>query len=83
MGGMTLDQQLDFLKLTLSNFDLFVTAREVLSCLPGPLKYAYISAAMYEQGACGSPTEFANEVNLLISQAGPNFWRNPQTSDAS
>ena len=83
ISGLTLDQQLDFLKLSLSNFGLFVTAREVLAFMPGPLKYAYISEAMNEQGACGTPSEFVNQVNDLLSQAGPNFWRNPQTSDAA
>lgn len=79
---LTPEEQAQFLELMHNNLGLFISCLGFLSDFPGPLKYAYVSKAMYEMGACGMPEQFVPDVEQLLVAVPASFWTQLNTQDA-
>lgn len=82
IAQLTLEEQAQFLELMHTNLGLFISCLGFLSDFPGPLKYAYVSKAMYEMGACGMPEQFVPDVEKLLVAVPSSFWTEISTQDA-
>ena len=74
INQLTIEEQKSFFRLCMNHFGAFATI--ALNCLPALsplLKYAFISKALYEFGACGAPEDIASNLKEFL-QSEPREW---------
>lgn len=82
IGQISVEEQTAILNLCMQNFGIFVVSAMNCSVFPDPLRYALVSKAMYNFGACDVPEGLEPQVNALLALDKRSWWSHESTEDA-